>query len=193
MHRANQARSTRARATASRALAKCASKAFCPPSVANPANQVCVLRDSSPRAAQIRDPARRRVGKQPELRAHFFPSGDFQKSGPADTIHAPRHFSFRLFPPPALPLEFSLSPLNPRPAESTAQLFDDRLREFGLHREHVLQITGIIFRPEFLAGVGAGEPGSDPHCFAGFAHASVDQIAPRRVSVQFPELWRFCL
>src|SRR5260370_41444042 len=49
-----------------------------------------------------------------------------------------------------------------RSAESAAQLFDDRLREFGLDCEHVLQVTGIIFRPKFLAGVGASEPGRDP-------------------------------
>ena len=72
-----------------------------------------------------------------------------------------------------------------RSAESTAQLFDDRLREFGLHREHVLQITGIIFRPEFLAGISAGEPSSDPHRVAGFAHTPLDQMRHAELLTNF--------
>ena len=47
--------------------------------------------------------------------------------------------------------------------ELTAQLRNDRLREFGLDREHVFQITSKILRPEFLACVGAGKPRRDPH------------------------------
>src|SRR5262249_56846869 len=63
-----------------------------------------------------------------------------------------------------------------RSAESTAQLFNDCLRELGLDREHVFYVTRVIFRPEFFACIGAGEPGRDPNAVAGFADTSLDQM-----------------
>ena len=60
--------------------------------------------------------------------------------------------------------------------QAITHLRHDCLREFALDREHVFQITREIFRPEFLARVGAGEPGRDSHRVAGFAHASFDEM-----------------
>src|SRR5215472_1879971 len=68
-----------------------------------------------PTPARIRGRVPPRVGKQPELRAYFFQSGDSQKNGPEDTIHALQRFSSRLFPPPSLRPEFLLSRSNPHP------------------------------------------------------------------------------
>ncbi len=59
--------------------------------------------------------------------------------------------------------------------ELTAQLSHDGLGELGLDREHILQITIKIFRPELLARVGATEPRHDAHNVAGLAHAPVNQ------------------
>ena len=59
--------------------------------------------------------------------------------------------------------------------ELAPQLRNDRLSEFGLHREHVLQITRVIFRPELLARVGAGEARCNAHVVAGLAHAPIDK------------------
>ena len=60
-------------------------------------------------------------------------------------------------------------------SELTAQLRHDRLGQLGLHREDVLQIARVIFRPDFLTGLGLGQPCRDPHHVAGFAHAAFDQ------------------
>src|SRR5262245_27846952 len=57
-----------------------------------------------------------------------------------------------------------------------AQFSDDGLGKLGLHREYVLQITRVVFRPDLLAGVGASEPGRDADDVARFAHASLDQM-----------------
>src|SRR5437762_5301513 len=64
-----------------------------------------------------------------------------------------------------------------RASQPITHLRHDCLREFALDREHVFQITRKIFRPEFLARLGAGEPGRDSHRVAGFAHASFDEMA----------------
>ena len=60
--------------------------------------------------------------------------------------------------------------------ELSTQLGYDGLGEFSLDREHVLQITSKIFRPELLARVGASEPGRDAHNVPGFAHTSLNEM-----------------
>ena len=74
--------------------------------------------------------------------------------------------------------------------ELAAQLSHDCLREFGLHREHILQVTRVIFRPELLAGVGASEPRCDTHVVAGLPHAPIDQV---RHTKFLPDLLRRCI
>src|SRR5205085_3816534 len=65
-----------------------------------------------PTPARTQGPAPPRVGKQPELRAYFFRSGDSHKNDPANNFGEPLRFLSRLFPPPVLPPEFSVCRLN---------------------------------------------------------------------------------
>ena len=60
--------------------------------------------------------------------------------------------------------------------ELTAQLSHDSLGELGLHGEHVLQITRVVFRPELLARLGLSKPGRDAHDVAGLAHTPLNQM-----------------
>ena len=69
--------------------------------------------------------------------------------------------------------------------ELAPQLPHDRLRKLGLDREDVLQITRLIFRPGLLAGIGAGEPGRDPHAVAGLAYTSLDQMRDTKLLSNF--------
>src|SRR5262245_24462358 len=48
-------------------------------------------------------------------------------------------------------------------AKLAVQFSDDGLGKLRLHREYVLQITRVVFRPDLLAGVGASEPGGNAH------------------------------
>ena len=127
-----------ARVTASRALAKCASKVFCPPSVENAANQEIRLRDAGPRQSEPGVQLHRLlVGSQSFARA-FFRVAVFIKA--ALQIQLMRLDIFR----PAFfrRLHFGLNFLFIRwssgaTGQLTAHLRHDRLRQFALDREHV--------------------------------------------------------
>src|SRR5258706_11672957 len=84
---------------------------------------------------------------------------------------------------PSLPRRFDLRAnlrfrgRSHRAAEMSTQLFDDRLSQLALHREHILQVARVAVGPELLSRGCAAQASGDAHTPAGLANAPFDQVS----------------